>query len=91
MITFIITNGPPADIDGLPGEMDLEDLQKLVDGYIEVVALPNGDQLVVNEEGKLKGLPVNPVATALFREAFPDIPDVIVGRAVLLTGRNRLT
>ena len=44
----------PLRIDG-----ELESLQKLVDGYIEVVHLPGGLVLVCNEEGMLRRLPVH--------------------------------
>lgn len=50
-----------------PGELSrivtvpntLEALQELVGGYIEVVGIGNGLLLVMNEEGKIKGLPEN--------------------------------
>lgn len=37
----------------------LEAMQKLVGGYIETLSLPNGLVIVVDEEGRLKGLPEN--------------------------------
>lgn len=37
----------------------LEALQELVDGYIETVNLPGGIVMIVNEEGKILGLPLN--------------------------------
>ena len=48
-----------------PGELSrivtvpntLEALQELVGGYIEVVGIGNGLLLVMNEEGKIRGLP----------------------------------
>lgn len=39
-------------------ENDLKVLQELVGGYIETVRF-NGITMIINEEGKLKGLPVN--------------------------------
>lgn len=49
----------------------LEDMQAIVDGYIEVVPIPqfDGDNLVmiVNEEGSLRNLAVNDGASALYR------------------------
>lgn len=50
-----------------PGELSrivtvpntLEALQELVGGYIEVVGIGNGLLLVMNEEGKIRGLPEN--------------------------------
>lgn len=53
---------------------DLQTLQELVGGYIECVMLGQGIVLVVNEEGKLDGLPVN----------FPLGNDVIVGTTVFV-------
>ena len=40
----------------------LEEMQRLVDGYIELVPLPQMEfrlAMVVNEEGRLRGLPFN--------------------------------
>ena len=39
-------------------ENDLKVLQELVGGYIETIRF-NGITMIINEEGKLKGLPVN--------------------------------
>jgi len=36
-------------------------LQEIVDGYIEVVPKGQGFSFIVNEEGMLKNLPVNPI------------------------------
>ena len=43
----------------------LEALQKKVGGYIELVALGNGNQLIVDEDAKLKGKLPNKEASAL--------------------------
>lgn len=40
-------------------ENDLQSLQNLVEGYIEALPLTKDVLLICNEEGKLKGLPVN--------------------------------
>ena len=48
-------------------EPSLEELQKLVEGYIEVHKLRNGDDLVINEEGMLQNLPINQEATTLLK------------------------
>ncbi len=58
----------------------LTELQEIVGGYIEIVFFQNGYCLVVNEEGKLNGLPLNPYATLLMYEN--GINDVIVGNAL---------
>ena len=43
----------------------LKQRQQLVDGYIEYVPLKNGDSLIVNEEGRLRDLPLNQIASNL--------------------------
>jgi hypothetical protein len=60
----------------------LEELQGYVGGYIEAVYLPKRRVMVVNEEGKLRGLPFNQIATAMVMEAGqivgPIVGDVII-------------
>ena len=51
-------------------EPDYKAVSKFVGGMVEVVQFPNGDLLLLNEEGKLMGLPLNPEATALWRTHF---------------------
>lgn len=43
----------------------LSELRNVVGGYIEVVTLRDGLMMIVNEEGKLQGLPVNNNATTV--------------------------
>jgi hypothetical protein len=54
-------------------DFSLKECQASVGGYIETVPTWDGRLMILNEEGKLKGLPRNAKATALFRY------DVIVG------------
>lgn len=46
-------------------QFSLEELQAVVGGYIEIVALPKGMLLVCNEEGRLHQLPLNQPASSL--------------------------
>ena len=64
----------------------LERAQELVGGLVELVRTPtNPDiQVLVNEEGLLKGLPFNKEATELCQTG-------IVGDAVILKGDARWT
>ena len=57
-------------IDNVKDEPTLESAQKFVGGYVEGISFPNGDYLIVNEEGKLRGLELNKPATKLWRETF---------------------
>ena len=53
----------------------------------------NGDYLIVNEEGKLMNLPLNPEATALWRSTFTadkyvfGHDDFVVGPAILIKAK----
>ena len=57
-------------IDNVKDEPTLESAQEFVGGYVEGISFPNGDYLIVNEEGKLMGLELNEPATKLWRETF---------------------
>ena len=57
-------------IDNVKDEPDLKTAQEFVGGYVEGISFPNGDYLIVNEEGKLMGLELNEPATKLWRETF---------------------
>ena len=71
-------------------EPNLKAAQKFVGGYDEGITFPNGDYLIINEEGKLMGLPLNPEATALWRATFDNDnfvtgrKDFVVGPAILI-------
>jgi hypothetical protein len=66
-------------------EPTLESAQKFVGGYVEGIPFPNGDYLIVNEEGKLMGLEVNEKATKLWRDTF-DNDNFITGRKDFVVG-----
>lgn len=63
-------------------DTSLKSLQSLVGGYIEIVPTNDGRLMVVDEEGKLKGKPVNMKATTLTRGIVAD-SDLIVGDVVV--------
>jgi len=67
----------------MPDKPTLEFLQGLVGGYIEDLRFSDGSCLMVHEEGKLIGLPLNPGATAL--SIVKGRPDTIVGDAVFFS------
>ena len=41
-------------IDDVKDEPTLEQAQKFVGGYVEGITFPNGDYLIINEEGSYK-------------------------------------
>lgn len=61
-------------------DFKLEELYVFVGSPIEVVYTDNKQLMVINEEGKIKGLPLNMTAT-MFSGLFPD--DVIAGDALM--------
>ena len=63
----------------------LKEAQDFVGGMVECVTWPNGDLLIVNEEGKLIGLPLNPEATLLWRMTF-DNDNYVTGRKDFVVG-----
>lgn len=65
-----------------------DEISALVGGWIEFVCLSEFVSLYVNETGKLDGLPVNRVATAIARFINPDFHDVIVGNAIFCGPAN---
>ena len=65
----------------LPDE-DLTTLQRAVGGYIELLGLPGGNQMFVDEDGRSKGLPPNPAASGLC--GFSVVGDVVVIRRHLM-------
>lgn len=61
----------------------LEKCQEFVGGYIEVIFTSDGRQIVVDEEGRLKGKPINV-------DASEEANRTIVGDAMILSGDARL-
>ena len=72
-------------IDDVKDEPGLKSAQEFVGGYVEGISFPNGDYLIVNEEGKSMGLPLNPEDTALWRATF-DNDNYITGRKDWVAG-----
>ena len=74
-------------------EPDLKAAQKFVGGMVQGIEFPNGDYLIINEEGKLMNLPLNEIATGLWRETFTKdkyafgYDDFVVGPAILIKAK----
>ena len=69
----------------------LEEMQKYVGGYIQVVNAKNGDQIVMDEEGKLRNKPINYEATKHWIGENANAYDYVVRDAVILSGKARLS
>ena len=67
-------------ISSFTKDLDLETMQDAVGGYIEIQKSKDGKfDIVMNEEGKLRSLPINKLATDLYDH--PD--DYIVGDVII--------
>lgn len=62
-------------------DFQLEEMQKIVGGYIETLRIGGDRIMVVNEEGKLKDLEVNEEATHIAR--CNGYADIIVGDVLI--------
>ena len=63
---LLAADGTSRTVQPAGTEWTLEELQALVGGWIQIISLADGRELVIHEEGKLLGLPVNAAATKLF-------------------------
>jgi hypothetical protein len=95
MATLLKTIGDPVFIEPANGAgFALGELQALVGGFIEVVpthyeVVDHGPVfMVLNEDGKHLGLPINHYATALLHQAGGRPDDLVVGDVVLATQRE---
>tara|TARA_R100000687_G_C6393261_1_gene138311 strand:+ start:4 stop:261 length:258 start_codon:yes stop_codon:yes gene_type:complete len=84
MALLMKANGTEETIHPQDGSaFTLEELHRLVGGYIERVPTHLPKDFIVNEEGRLKGLPANQKATMVVGQS-------VVGDMVILTGKERL-
>ena len=71
-------------------EPKYKEVSKFVGGMVECITFPNGDLLLINEEGKLMDLPLNSEATMMWRATFTKdkyafgYDDFVVGPAILI-------
>ena len=72
-------------IEDSKDEPDLKAAQEFVGGLVQGIQFPNGDYMLMNEEGKLIGLPLNPEATLLWRVTFHN-DNFITGRKDWVAG-----
>ncbi|CAB4129738.1 Protein of unknown function DUF3846 [uncultured Caudovirales phage] len=77
---IIHTNGSKSVVE-FNEETEYDVLSGAVGGYIERVTMRNEVDMWVNEEGKLNGLPQNPIATAIWQDSYGNT-DVIVGDVI---------
>jgi len=79
MATIYKTNGEVIETTPKNGrDFSLEEMQEIVGGFIEIVYLDNGQLMIVNEEGKINGLPLNENASMLVGYTDLIMGDVLV-------------
>lgn len=93
MAQIIRTDGRIIAVSPLNGkDYQLEELQKIVGGYIEIVDLGKGKIMVINAEGKFTCRP-NIKATKVFKDAMSDLygigtQDYIAGNALICESKE---
>jgi hypothetical protein len=86
MATLYKTDGSKEVIKPADGKkFQIEELQKLVGGYVERVKLPFDQRLIVDEDAKLKGKPMNQSASLVLHRAMGGETVPIAGDAVVGT------
>lgn len=85
--TVYKTDGSVLQVEPKNGEsFSLEELRGFVGGYIDIQQLPKSKEIMVlNDEGKLAGLPKNDAATAVWKKAYP-IADYQLNNDELIVG-----
>lgn len=71
-------------------ESSYEAISKAVGGYIQIVPLQNdfaGYAMYLHEEGKLIGLPMNDIATAVWENSYGHT-DIILGNVVIVNANT---
>ena len=77
-------------IEDQKDEPTLKSAQQFVGGWVQGITFPNGDYLILNEEGKMYNLPLNKEATKLWRATFTKDKyiwghdDFVAGPAILI-------
>lgn len=72
----------------LGAHYELEELQDIVGGFIEIICLGKNKIMVVAEEGKLKGMCINEKATDIAHEASAIFDDDYIVGDVLICRRD---
>lgn len=90
MAEIIKTNGTRYTVVPQNGtDFTLKEMQAIVGGLIELIELDGENTMVINEEGKLLGMPCNVEASRRFISHFPSTSDFIVGD-VLICNNNQI-
>jgi hypothetical protein len=93
MATLLRADGRTEEVHPKGTKWTLAELQALVGGYIEQMPGVGSVRMFFDEDGRLKGRPVNAAATAMVAEALKGktlrYQPVIVGDVVVLTAGEK--
>ena len=81
MATLIKSNGETLEVTPKDKKsFQLEELQKYEGGLIEIVKTKLGKPMIINEEGKIEGLPLNQIASEIYQYSEYDfiVGDVLI-------------
>lgn len=82
---FIQTDGTETPIEPDDGKVfTLDKLQELVGGYVEIIARKNGKIMLGDEDGRMKNLPINRMATDLLHSWLAPAPTVTLVGDILI-------
>lgn len=88
---IIKSNGETIPVEPFDGNVyTLRELQHIVGGFVEIIQLKNGTIMVLNELGKIDGLPYNKVATEMYRDNYRGSYDYIVGDVLICDNKRVL-
>lgn len=86
---IIKSNGEIIPVEPFNGKYySLGELQHIVKGFIEIKELTDNKTMVLNEQGKLDGLPYNKVATEMYRDSYLGSNDYIVGDVLICDNKH---
>ena len=68
-------------------KLTLKDAQSWVEGWVEGVEFPNGDFMLINEEGTFKNLAINYTASNVWEQHFGQ--RFILGNAIIIKSNAR--
>lgn len=84
MAQLVKADGQVLDICPANGtNFRLQEVQKLVDGYVELVTADKDTFFLMDEEGKLKTKPINHVATKMLADKIGFNQHLLVGDIVI--------
>jgi hypothetical protein len=77
--TFI---SPEGKVEEIEKDWKLEDIQEIIGGYIDGLYLGDDFVMYVDEEGLMKNLPVNPIASLVYLTS-SNVEEYLVGNAII--------